>query len=278
VYYLLANTTVNRVIEKKYALYDDDSLDEITFGTVDCFDISTKTIYDYKSGYKYSYETQMATYALMVMKHHGLTTLTTELCYGKLRTVDKFEWTLSAAYALFNKAKLAFDNPRKCPVPCKYCNWCGAKNSCPARMPVLKKIKAPFIDIDPKSITNSAQLNTLQSLAVLVEKWAKGVKDHTKEILSKGIKLPDWRLSKSGRQRQIINHKKACQRLGLSAASYMSCCKCSIEALEEVFAQTLGKDRVDREVKETLLASLGDAVEYTESSVRVVKNSKEVKK
>ncbi len=250
-------------IEVSLELLDDD-FNQITFGTADF--VAGNEIFDYKSDREErNHKLQMAAYALMLMRRDGLATVTCHLCYGKLRKVVKHTFTQAEAWALIRPVMAERQNPDRKPMPCEYCGWCAAAESCPALVTTALEVARQYSD-PPETfaawhaseVSDPAVMSRMLTVARWVKAWADSVEQHAKTLAqSQGVMIPGYRLTERKGAREIVDLQKAfdlCSRNGLTQQAFLKVCSVTITKLEEVYAAAVGKSKAvsKRELNELL--------------------------
>jgi hypothetical protein len=200
-------------------------------GTPDA--VETLDIFDLKWR-QFDYSAQMAAYALAVLQNRGTGTpapqVRVHLLFACFKRAQVLTFDEASATAMLEKIVTAYKDPNKQPSPCTYCGWCAKQITCPA---VNERAQAVAQGRDDwkldsyhaSEITRPGEMAKALRLARQVEKWAKAVQHHAKEMaLKQGVTIPGFELkSKKGRT-SVADVTGAFQTLGLPAAEFLQCC------------------------------------------------------
>lgn len=160
---------------------------------------------DLKSGQIRDYYLQMSAYAYGNMEREFAPDWTCHLLFCDQRKVVTHVFTYEQAKSLVEGILAEVANPNKKPTPCEYCNWCAAKETCPA----LGKAASETLEVvDSDLNANLAQLKTyladcpetlgafLSKAAIFNDQLVDWAKDLVKTKLADGEEIPGYKLQK----------------------------------------------------------------------------------
>lgn len=255
---------------KVHAAYNDHPIDfekpltytndngEVQNGTPDA--ACSHDVFDLKWRHR-DYLPQMASYALMRMQALGLDWVRVHLLFGVNKKAVVYRLTADEAKSAIQVVLDRASDPNKRPEPCDYCSWCKNQVTCPAFEDRAKAINAGREDwtlenYHASQIDDPAEMAKALNLASEVEKWAKAVKHHAKELAKSGVKIPGWILKDGFGDRYIEDIPGAYAASGLKSEWFLKCCKLSLTKLEEMKAEVdfttkaEGKREVERLLKD----------------------------
>ncbi len=92
------------------------------------------------------------------------------------------------------------------------CQYCLHRDRCPAlghtAIEIVKKAKPDFFaetDLDISNIDDPETLAKMYSVAVIIEKWAEGVRAKTVQLAKDGVEFPGLRLKSLGSKKIIVD-------------------------------------------------------------------------
>lgn len=228
----------------------DDEFEPTFFGTADAVIVRDgyADLYDYKSGERRDYKSQMDAYAAMVCQAFKLDYCYVHMLYGKYR--DRVQSKIEQQRAVEGvRLILARRNdPDKKPNPCDYCGWCKHRATCSALAEGAAIVAAgrPDWQLDTyhaSEITRPAQMAKALKLARLLKDWADAIEHAAKEMAVKqGFRLPGWTLGRRQGNRRIADPAGAlsiAQALGMSTEDFLKACTVRLGELEK----TVGKKK-----------------------------------
>ena len=90
----------------------------------------------------------------------------------------------------------------------KQCKYCDALAVCPeARFIISQAFKFSPLELSADLISE------VMNIAVVAEKWAKSVKDRTRELLNNGTEVSGWKLTGSGTTKSISDTNKCAEAI-----------------------------------------------------------------
>ena len=106
--------------------------------------------------------------------------------------------------------KKALDGDVGDPVPGKWCRWCKAAPTCPAKRSQVETA----LSFNPRDgVIDPIELGQMYAQANAVEEWAKAVKSTAFNELKKGRKVEGFKLVEGRRTRKWDNEDEACAAL-----------------------------------------------------------------
>lgn len=189
-----------------------------TWGTVDCYVVSGGElfVFDYKHGegkiVRAENNSQLMLYALGILQAPELQNVeTVHLCIVQPRADNISEWTVSREDLLkcnvdvilaasranaIQKARKA--EPEDYAPDVERCQWCKAKNFCPARSQSLSSALSLEVELPAPAISEAEMLGRIFNSIPMFEKYFKDVEEEIKDRILKGKNVPGVKLVAGG--------------------------------------------------------------------------------
>ena len=127
------------------------------------------------------------------------------------------------------------------------CQWCSAKDRCPAlaRKAVLIAATANLLPVprvcEPGALVTVEDRNQAQALAGIMEDWAKQVKRaNAAACIEQGLELPDYRLVRRAGNRSFLSTLLVAQYLvseGISTERFLAGCRIAVGETEKILSE-----------------------------------------
>lgn len=283
--YIVHKTSASRQVEKRLALIGDDFV-EITFGTLDVFDVVGRAdgdnlvVMDYKSGEEHHYLPQMAVYARMAMAAYDKRTCEVHEIYGRKRFASVYRLNFQDTDFIVNIINRVQAKTRQ-PIMNEFCVWCARHGVCRAATGPIVQVATEYEPEHPAAalpmrevvtwhasqITDPEQMSIVLQIADHIGKWADAVKAHARKAALTGMAIPGYFLKQGRRTREVADIKTAYEASGLGVSEFLSCCKASVPELEETIAQKKGyKSAGSKAAKEEFRNMLGECIVFKENA------------
>lgn len=202
---------------------------DLTCGPVDIFDLKWRSA---------NYEAQMANYALIRYQETSLSPeipINVHLLFACFKRAEVLRFDYQTAEAIVSRIAAAYEDPGKQPNPCGYCGWCANRVTCAALNQRAQAVAAGREDwklqqYHASAITTPEEMSKALALASLLEKWAKAVKWHAKEmVIKQGIAIPGYVLKSENGKSSCADVLGAFNASGLAAEEFLQCCEFRLE-------------------------------------------------
>ena len=144
---------------------------------------------------------------------------------------ERLEKSYDFIRTIVTKAKKK-DAPR---IPgVKQCKYCDALAVCPeARFIISEAFKFKPLELSADLISE------VMNIAVVAEKWAKAVKDRTRELIKDGTEVSGWKLTGSGTTKSISDTNKCAEAImdtnQMDWAKFLGACTTSWSKLQTIW-------------------------------------------
>ncbi|MEL0098699.1 MAG: DUF2800 domain-containing protein [Opitutae bacterium] len=262
--------------EKKLSVFCGKNHRQMT-GTCDVVDSYYRNIWDFKWRYR-DYSAQMAAYALGVMQENWTEDVTIHVLFGEQQNSVKYNLTYYEAEKIVNEIvyKVEAGGP---PTPCDYCNWCGAKATCPALVERVQAIQAGREDWEldnyhGSQIDNPEEMGKALTLAREVKSWIEGIEYHAKRLAEKNGGLPGFKLQTRKGKASITNIPEACKISTIPPQEFLALCSVSVsKIIDAVYFANQESYTSKAAAKRAITNALESVTERGKDSISLVKDS-----
>lgn len=179
--------------------------DRVSDGEVDCIDIESGIIIDFKSGQVRDYYFQMLFYAYLVLNsYEHLDAVTCYVCYLDKQFSDKYIFSRSRINRLVDDYFSGLEKQNE-PTPCQYCSWCEHKHSCSKRCKISSEFMRVGSGLSKENIlSDSKTLKRFLDGAPIYIDMYESIKSECIAKLKAGGSVDGYRLQTQSRKNGLV--------------------------------------------------------------------------
>lgn len=209
---------------------------------------------------KRDYTAQFVCYLLMRFQEKSFEKITMHALWGAYQQYDRREWTEAECWTELRRVLAQAENPAPVPKTCAYCGWCARRLQCPAfNLPAVivaqNREDWALATYHVSEITDPADMAKAIRLSRRLRKWCDAV-DYFKQdwAVTKGIKIPGYRVKDEKGDREITDLAQALQLSGLPQEKFLAACGIGITELKRIWAEHYGisQSAADKQINEVL--------------------------